>query len=164
MFFRFIVIMKTINIGISDESRKKVVEVLQHLLADTYFLYFKTHSYHWNVTGPMFQTLHTMFMQQYTELWNTIDLIAERIRSLGEFAPHSYDSLSKLSSINEDAGVPKAEEMIKNLVQDHEAIIRYIRENFKYAEEANDEATIDLLTQRLDAHEKTSWMLRALLE
>jgi starvation-inducible DNA-binding protein len=156
--------MKTINIGIRDESRKNIVEVLKRLLADTYFVYFKTHSYHWNVTGPMFQTLHDMFMQQYTELWNTIDLIAERIRSLGEYAPYSYLELSKLTSLKDDEQVPKAEQMIKNLIEDHEKIIQYIRNNFSVAEEANDEATVDLLTQRLDSHEKTAWMLRALLD
>jgi len=156
--------MKTINIGISDDSRKKVVEVLKKLLADTYFLYFKTHTYHWNVTGMMFQTLHAMFMQQYTELWNTIDLIAERIRSLGEYAPSSYKELSQLASIKDDDKIPKAEEMLKNLIQDHEKIIQFIRDNFSIAEESNDEATVDLLTQRLDAHEKTAWMLRATIE
>jgi starvation-inducible DNA-binding protein len=156
--------VKTINIGISDDSRKKVVEVLKKLLADTYFLYFKTHTYHWNVTGMMFQTLHAMFMQQYTELWNTIDLIAERIRSLGEYAPSSYKELSQLTSIKDDDKIPKAEEMLKNLIQDHEKIIQFIRDNFSIAEESNDEATVDLLTQRLDAHEKTAWMLRATIE
>lgn len=152
------------NIGIDETLRKKITNVLSNLLADTYFLYFKTHSYHWNVTGPMFQTLHTMFMQQYTELWNTIDLIAERIRSLGEYAPHSYSELSKLTSLKDDEQVPKAEQMIKNLVQDHETIIQYIRKNFSIVEQGNDEATVDLLTQRLDSHEKTAWMLRVLLE
>ncbi|MCS7205962.1 MAG: DNA starvation/stationary phase protection protein [Leptospiraceae bacterium] len=156
--------MKKINIGIKEESREKVVEILKRLLADTYFLYFKTHSYHWNVTGPMFQQLHDMFMQQYTELWNTIDLIAERIRSLGEYAPYSYSELAKLTTIKEDEGVPKAEKMVQNLVEDHEKVIRYIRENFAIVEESNDEATIDLLTQRLDVHEKTAWMLRVILE
>ncbi len=154
----------TINIGIQDESRKKVVEVLKKLLADTYFIYFKTHSYHWNVTGPMFQTLHDMFMQQYTELWNTIDRIAERIRSLGEYAPHNYQILSKLTSIPDDDSIPKAQDMIKHLIADHERIIQYLREHFYVAEEAKDEATVDLFTQRLDVHEKTAWMLRALLE
>ncbi|MCX7998552.1 MAG: DNA starvation/stationary phase protection protein [Leptospiraceae bacterium] len=152
------------NIGIEESLRKSITEVLSKLLADTYFLYFKTHSYHWNVTGPMFQTLHSMFMQQYTELWNTIDLIAERIRSLGEYAPHSYAELSKLTSLKDDTSVPKAEQMIRNLVQDHETVIQYIRKNFSIVEQGNDEATIDLLTQRLDSHEKTAWMLRVLLE
>ncbi len=156
--------MKTINIGISDESRKKMIGVLKKLLADTYFLYFKTHTYHWNVTGMMFQSLHAMFMQQYTELWNTIDLIAERIRSLGEYAPYSYKELYQLTSIKDDENIPKAQEMLKNLIEDHEKIIQYIRDNFSIAEETNDEATVDLLTQRLDAHEKTAWMLRATLE
>jgi len=156
--------MKTINIGINDDSRKKVIGVLKKLLADTYFLYFKTHTYHWNVTGMMFQSLHAMFMQQYTELWNTIDLIAERIRSLGDYAPYSYKELSQLTSIKDDENIPKAEEMLKNLIEDHEKIIKYIRDNFSIAEESNDEATVDLLTQRLDAHEKTAWMLRATLE
>ena len=156
--------MKTINIGINDDSRKKVIGVLKKLLADTYFLYFKTHTYHWNVTGMMFQSLHAMFMQQYTELWNTIDLIAERIRSLGDYAPYSYKELSQLTSIKDDENIPKAEEMLKNLIEDHEKIIKYIRDNFSIAEESNDEATVDLLTQRLDAHEKTAWMLRATIE
>lgn len=156
--------MKNINIGIDENLRKQIVEILRHLLADTYFVYYKTHSYHWNVTGPMFQTLHDMFMQQYTELWNTIDLIAERIRSLGEFAPHSYSDLAKYTQIKEDEKVPKATIMIENLIKDHEAIIQYIRKNFSTVEAGQDEATIDLLTQRLDSHEKTAWMLRSLLE
>lgn len=160
----YIIIMKNINIGIDENLRKQIVEILRHLLADTYFVYYKTHSYHWNVTGPMFQTLHDMFMQQYTELWNTIDLIAERIRSLGEFAPHSYSDLAKYTQIKEDEKVPKATIMIENLIKDHEAIIQYIRKNFSTVEAGQDEATIDLLTQRLDSHEKTAWMLRSLLE
>ncbi len=156
--------MHHINIGIEENIRKKIVEVLRQLLADTFCLYFKTHSYHWNVTGPMFQTLHDMFMQQYTELWNVIDLIAERIRSLGEFAPHSYSNLTNITQLKEDTNVPKANDMIRNLIQDHEAIIQYIRNNFSIIEQGNDQATIDLLTERLDVHEKTSWMLRSLLE
>lgn len=156
--------MENIQIGIPEELRKKVTEILQKLLANTYFLYFKTHSYHWNVTGKLFHTLHSLFMQQYTDLWNSIDVIAERIRALGEYAPNSYSEMTKFSLIPEDQNVPDAESMIKNLVKDHETLIRFIRENFKTVEEANDQATLDLFTQKLDYHEKTAWMLRALLE
>lgn len=153
-----------INIGISEEDRESINKGLSKLLADTYMLYLKTHNYHWNVTGPHFNTLHTMFMTQYTELWNSIDLIAERIRSLGYFAPGTYKEYSKLTSISEDDAVPKATDMITNLVQGNEAVIRTARSVFASAEKGNDEATLDLLTQRLDVHEKTAWMLRSLLE
>jgi starvation-inducible DNA-binding protein len=152
------------DIGIPEGQRKAIAEGLKKLLADTYMLYLKTHGYHWNVTGPMFQTLHTMFMTQYTELWNSIDLVAERIRALGYFAPASYSDFSKLTSISEDSAVPKATDMIKNLVAGHEAVIKTSRGIFAAAEEGNDQATLDLLTQRLDVHEKTAWMLRSLLE
>jgi starvation-inducible DNA-binding protein len=153
-----------IDIGISDESRQKISEGLSRLLADTYGLYLKTHGYHWNVTGPQFNTLHTMFMAQYTELWNAVDPIAERIRSLGFFAPGSYTAMNKLSSVKDDVEVPKADAMIRNLVEGHETVIRTARSVLPVADEANDQATLDLLTQRLDIHEKTAWMLRTLLE
>lgn len=155
--------MMKIDIGISEEERKLIADGLSVLLADTYTLYNKTHGYHWNVTGPMFNTLHQMFMQQYTELWNSIDLIAERIRSLGFFAPSGYTAFSKLTTISEDHGVPNSTEMLKNLVTGHEAVIKTARNIFKGAENAMDQVTLDLLTQRLDVHEKTAWMLRAML-
>lgn len=153
----------TIDIGIQEESRKKITADLSKLLADTYTLYLKTHNFHWNVTGPMFQTLHLLFEQQYNEMWMAVDGIAERIRSLGEAAPGTYAAFSKLSSISETDGVPKAEEMIKILVDGHEAVIKTARSIFPVVEEANDEASADLITQRLQIHEKTAWMLRSLL-
>lgn len=153
-----------IDIGISEANRTKVAEGLSHLLADSYTLYLKTHKFHWNVTGPMFQTLHLMFETQYTELATAVDLVAERIRALGFFAPGSYVEFVKLSSIRESEGVPKAEEMIRELVEGQEAVVRTARSIFPTAEEANDEATADLLTQRIQLHEKTAWMLRSLLE
>lgn len=154
----------SIDIGIPEKMRKEVGQELGRLLADTYTLYLKTHNYHWNVTGPMFQTLHLMFETHYNELSLAVDLIAERIRALGVFAPGSYAAYSKMSSIDEEAGVPAAKKMIVNLVRGHEAVARTAREIFPIAEEANDEATLDLLTQRLQLHEKTAWMLRSLLE
>lgn len=153
-----------IDISIPENQRQEIAEGLKKLLADTYTLYLKTHNYHWNVTGPMFQTLHTMFMEQYTELWNSIDLIAERIRSLGFFAPGSYKEYSKLTSIQEEDHVPKAKDMIANLVDGHEKTIKTARAILKPAEEGNDQATLDLVTQRLNVHEKTAWMLRSLLD
>jgi len=153
-----------IDIGISEKHRKQVVQGLSSLLADTYTLYLKTHSFHWNVEGPMFQTLHVMFMGQYTEMWNALDIIAERIRSLGHYAPGTYAEFSKLSSIKESKAVPKAEQMIKELIEGHESVIRTIREMFPTAEQAKDQTTMDVLTQRLDVHEKTAWMLRSLLK
>lgn len=153
-----------INIGIPEPERLAIAESLRKLIADTYTLYQKTHSYHWNVTGPMFQTLHLLFMEQYTELWNAIDPIAERIRSLGFYAPVSGSEFASYSSIAEDKQVPKAKEMIRNLVEGNEAVIRTARAAFGSAEAGNDQATLDLLTQRLDIHEKTAWMLRSLLE
>jgi starvation-inducible DNA-binding protein len=153
-----------INIGIPEAERAAIADALRKLLGDTYTLYQKTHSYHWNVTGPMFQTLHLLFMTQYTELWNAIDPIAERIRSLGYFAPVSGSEFAKYSSIVEDKEVPKAQAMIKNLVEGNEAVIRTARLAYAPAEKGNDQATLDLLTQRLDIHEKTAWMLRSLLE
>lgn len=153
-----------INIGIPEPERKAIADGLSRLLADTYSVYYKTHSYHWNVTGPMFQTLHTMFMEQYTELWNAIDPIAERIRSLGFFAPASYGVIGKLTSIAEDKEVPAAKQMVRNLVDSHEALIRTARSILDAAEKGNDQVTLDLITQRLDIHEKTAWMLRSLEE
>ncbi|TGK00281.1 DNA starvation/stationary phase protection protein [Leptospira langatensis] len=152
------------NIGIPEKDREAINQGLQKLLADTYFLYLKTHNYHWNVTGPLFNTLHLMFMTQYTELWNALDLIAERIRSLGYPAPGTYKAFSSLTSLKEEDGVPKAEEMLKNLVEGHEAVIRTARAILPSADSGGDEVTTDLLTQRLDIHEKTAWMLRSMLE
>ena len=153
-----------IDIGISKQDRAKVVAGLERLLADTYTLYMKTHNFHWNVTGPMFQTLHLMFETQYNELWMAVDTIAERIRSLGFPAPGTYAEFSRLSSIKEKPGVPRAREMIRQLVEGQEAVVRTARAMFPAAEKAGDEATADLLTQRIMLHEKTAWMLRALLE
>jgi starvation-inducible DNA-binding protein len=152
------------NLGIKEKDRVKVVEGLSRLLADSYTLYLKTHNFHWNVTGPMFQTLHLMFQGQYTELWTNIDLIAERIRSLNAPAPGTYAEFSKLASISETAGVPKAQDMIKILLDGHEAVTRTARKAFPAAEQAGDQPTMDLLTQRMEVHEKTAWMLRSLLE
>lgn len=153
-----------IDIGIPEESRKEIAEGLSRLLADTYSLYLKTHNFHWNVTGPMFQTLHLMFETQYNELALAVDLIAERIRALGFPAPGTYTDFAKLSSIEETPGVPKAEEMIRLLVEGQESVARTARSIFPLAEKVNDEPTADLLTQRLQVHEKTAWMLRSLLE
>ena len=154
-----------IDIGISEGDRSTIVEGLSKLLADTYTLYLTTHNFHWNVTGPMFNTLHEMFMLQYTELWNAVDLIAERIRSLGYMAPGSYAQFSDLASIKDaPAEPPKALEMVAILVSGHEAVARTARSVFPAAEKASDEPTADLLTQRLTIHEKTAWMLRSLLE
>lgn len=154
---------RQINIGLSEDARLRIADGLSRLLADTYTLYLKTHNFHWNVTGPMFNTLHLMFEQQYNELALAVDLIAERIRSLGVAAPGSYAQFAALTSIKEETGVPTAEEMIAQLVQDQEAVVRTARAVFPLADEANDEPTADLLTQRLQVHEKTAWMLRALL-
>lgn len=153
-----------ISIGIEDTKRQEIAAGLSRLLADTYTLYLKTHNFHWNVTGPMFQTLHLMFETQYTELATAVDLIAERIRALGHPAPGTYSEYAKLSSIAEAPGVPKAEEMIKLLVEGQEAVVRTARSLFPLVDEANDEPTADLLTQRMQVHEKTAWMLRSLLE
>jgi starvation-inducible DNA-binding protein len=151
------------DIGIPAEERKDIAASLSRVLADTYTLYLKTHNYHWNVTGPQFNDLHAMFMTQYTELWTSVDLIAERIRSLGHFAPGSYHAFSKLSSISEDEDVPAAGAMIENLLKGHEAVARTCREAFPAAEKSSDQPTMDLLTQRLQVHEKIAWMLRSLL-
>ena len=153
-----------INIGISEEEREAIAQGLSRLLADTYTLYLKTHNFHWNVTGPMFQTLHLMFETQYSELALAVDLIAERIRSLGFPAPGTYAEFARLSSIPETSGVPKAQDMIRLLVEGQEAVIRTARTVFPLADQASDEPTADLLTQRMQVHEKTAWMLRSLLE
>jgi starvation-inducible DNA-binding protein len=152
-----------IDIGISKKDRKSIADGLSKLLADTYTLYLKTHNFHWNVEGPMFNTLHLMFETQYNELALAVDAIAERIRALGHPAPGSYAAYAKLSSIKEETGVPKAEEMIRQLVDGQEAVARTARAVFPAAEKAGDEPTADLLTQRLQIHEKTAWMLRSLL-
>ena len=153
-----------VNIGISESNRKEIAEGLSKLLADTYTLYLKTHNFHWNVTGPMFNTLHLMFEQQYNELALAVDLIAERIRALGLPAPGTYSEFAKLSSIKEEPGmVPGAEEMIKSLVEGNETVIRTARSIFPVAERASDESTCDLLTQRMQTHEKTAWMLRSMI-
>ena len=153
-----------IDIGINDGDRKKIAEGLSRLLADTYTLYLKTHNYHWNVTGPMFNTLHLMFETQYTELATAVDEIAERIRALGYPAPGSYAQFQKLSSVKESDGVPSAEDMIADLVKGQEIVVKTARSVFPAAEAANDEPTADLLTQRMQIHEKTAWMLRSMLE
>ena len=154
-----------INIGISTEDRAAIAAGLSRLLADTYTLYLTTHNFHWNVTGPMFNTLHAMFMAQYTELWGAVDPIAERIRSLGHTAPGSYAQFGQLASIKDaPATPPKALEMVRILVEGHEAVARTARSIFPLADEASDEPTADLLTQRLTVHEQTAWMLRSLLE
>lgn len=155
--------VNNINIGIPEQQRKEVAHNLAKLLADTYTLYLKTHNFHWNVTGPMFQTLHALFMEQYTEMWAATDTIAERIRALDEVAPGSYSEFGKLTSLAEAKGVPPAREMIAQLLEGHEAVCRTARNAFPVAEKASDEATMDLLTQRLQLHEKTAWMLRSLL-
>lgn len=154
-----------INIGISEQDRAAIAEGLSRLLADTYTLYLTTHNFHWNVTGPMFNTLHTMFMTQYTELWNAVDPVAERIRSLGHAAPGSYAQFGKLASVPDvPATPPRAMEMVRILVEGHEAVARTARGIFPLAEKAGDEPTADLLTQRLTVHEQSAWMLRSLLE
>jgi starvation-inducible DNA-binding protein len=155
--------MKVDN-GISAKDRKKVADGLSALLADTYTLYLKTHNFHWNVTGPMFNSLHTMFMTQYTELWTSLDAIAERIRALDHVAPGSGAQFAALSSVKEETGVPEWRGMVEQLVEGHDTCARTARKVFKAADAANDQPTADLLTVRLDAHEKTAWMLRALLK
>ena len=152
-----------INIGITEEDRKEIADGLSQLLADSYTLYLKTHNYHWNVTGPMFQTLHLMFETQYNELALAVDLIAERIRALGFPAPGSYREFGKLTSIPEDEDAPDAQEMIRRLVAGQETVTRTARSIFPVVDKANDEPTADLLTQRMQLHEKNAWMLRSLL-
>ncbi len=153
-----------INTGIPETQRKEIAAALSKFLADTYTLYMKTHYYHWNVTGPKFQTLHLMFETHYTEMWAAVDIVAERIRALGVFAPGTYAEFKKLSSIQEDSKVPGADTMIQNLVEGHEAVSRTARLAFSAAEKGNDQASCDLLTQRMNIHEKTAWMLRSMLE
>ena len=152
------------DIGISKKDREKIANGLSHLLADSFTLYLKTHNFHWNVKGPMFNTLHVMFMDQYTELWNALDMIAERIRALGEAAPGTYREFAKLTVIKESEGVPTATEMIKQLVAGQEAVTKTARSMFALVDKAGDEPTADLLTQRMQIHEKNAWMLRSLLE
>ncbi len=153
-----------IDIGISEKQRENIAQGLSRFLADSYTLYLKTHNFHWNVTGPMFQTLHLLFMDQYNEQWMAVDLIAERIRALGFPAPGSYKAFSGLASIKESEGNPKAREMIKELIEGQETVVRTAREIFPLAEKAGDQPTLDLLTQRMQIHEKNAWMLRSLLE
>jgi starvation-inducible DNA-binding protein len=153
-----------VNIGISKKDRATIADGLSHVLADSYTLYLKTHNYHWNVTGPMFQTLHLLFETQYTELALAVDLIAERIRALGHPAPGTYTDYARLSSIKEKSGVPKATDMIRDLVAGQEAVVRTARAVFPVVEKASDEPSADLLTQRMQVHEKNAWMLRSLLE
>ena len=154
----------SVNIGIDAKDRKKIADGLSALLADSYTLYLMTHNFHWNVTGPHFNSLHAMFMAQYTEQWNALDDIAERIRALGIAAPGTYKEFVKLASIKEVEGVPSSLEMVEYLVLAQEAAARTAREVFDAAEAANDQPTCDLLTERMDVHEKTAWMLRSLLE
>jgi starvation-inducible DNA-binding protein len=153
-----------IDIGIDAPKREEIAGGLSRVLADTYTLYLKTHNFHWNVTGPMFQTLHLMFEAHYNELALAVDLVAERIRALGLPAPGTYKQFSALSSIQEEEGVPKAQDMIRKLVDGHETVARTARQVYKAAESASDQPTCDLLTQRMQVHEKTAWMLRSLLE
>lgn len=154
----------SIDIGIPTSDREKIAEGLSRLLADSYTLYLKTHNFHWNVTGPMFRTLHLMFEEQYTELALAVDVIAERIRSLGVTAPGTYKEFAKLTSIAEPDGVPSADEMIEQLVEGQEAVVKTARALFARVEKAGDEVSADLLTQRMQLHEKNAWMLRSLLE
>ncbi len=153
-----------INIGIGINERKEICGALSKLLADSYTLYLKTHNFHWNVEGPMFNTLHVMFMEQYTEMWTALDLIAERIRALGHYAPGSYKQFAALTSIEESDTVPSSSvAMLEQLLNGHEAVARTARAAFPTAENGNDEGTLDLLTQRIQLHEKTAWMLRSML-
>ena len=155
--------LPAIDIGISTKDRERIAKGLSHLLADSYTLYLMTHNFHWNVTGPQFNSLHAMFMAQYTEQWNALDMIAERIRALGFPAPGTYKEYVKLASIKEVEGVPSADDMVRHLVVAQETTARTARKLFAAVGEANDQPTADLLTQRLDVHEKTAWMLRSLL-
>jgi len=152
------------DIGITKKDREKIADGLSHLLADSFTLYLKTHNFHWNVTGPMFNTLHVMFMDQYTELWNALDMIAERIRALGVAAPGSFSEFAKLTVIKESEGTLSATEMIKQLVAGQEAVTKTARSIFPIVDKAGDEPTADLLTQRMQIHERNAWMLRSLLE
>ena len=152
------------DIGINKKDREQIADGLSHLLADSFTLYLKTHNFHWNVTGPMFNTLHVMFMGQYTELWNALDEIAERIRALGVAAPGTYREFAKLTVIKESEGVSNATGMIRQLVAGQEAVVKTARGMFAIVDKAGDEPTADLLTQRMQIHEKNAWMLRSLLE
>ena len=152
-----------IDIGIEEDDRKQIAEGLSRLLADTFTLYLKTHNFHWNVTGPMFRTLHIMFEEQYNELWTASDALAERIRALGVYAPATYKEFTRLTSIKEEDGIPAATDMIRQLVEGHETAARTARTVFETAENASDAPTADLLTERMQVHEKTAWMLRSLL-
>ncbi|HBP21750.1 MAG TPA: DNA starvation/stationary phase protection protein [Planctomycetes bacterium] len=151
------------DIGIPTEQREEIAQGISRVLADSYTLYLKTHNFHWNVTGPMFQTLHTLFETQYTELALAVDEIAERIRALGVYAPGSYSQFAQLATVKEETSVPKAQDMIRQLVADNEAVVRTAREVLPKAQNANDEASVDLLVGRMSVHEKTAWMLRSLL-
>lgn len=153
-----------VDIGLDGAQREAIAKGLAHLLADTYTLYLQTHNFHWNVEGPLFNTLHQMFMVQYTELWNALDEIAERIRALGLPAPGTYKVFNQLASIHQVDGVPEALEMVRILVKGHEAVVKTARKVLPVADDAHDESTADLLTQRLQIHEKTAWMLRSLLK
>jgi len=155
---------QAMDTGLSEKDRKKIAEGLSRLLADTYTLYLKTHNFHWNVTGPMFNTLHLMFETQYNELALAVDEIAERIRALGVFAPGSYKQYANLTTISEETTVPSAEEMIAQLVKGQEAVVKTARSVFPLADKAGDEPTADLLTQRMQVHEKTAWMLRSMIQ
>lgn len=152
------------DIGIPEADRQKIAEGLSVLLADSYTLYLMTHNFHWNVTGPQFNSLHNMFMTQYTEQWNALDIIAERIRALGFPAPGTYQEFVRLASIQEIEGVPKANQMVRHLVTAQEAVARTARKLFPVVDAAHDQPTADVLTQRIEIHEKTAWMLRSLLE
>ncbi|MFP4253634.1 MAG: Dps family protein [Halothece sp.] len=153
-----------VNIGIEEDDRQAIAEGLSRLLADTYSLYLKTHYFHWNVTGSMFHSLHQMFEEEYVELAQAVDDIAERIRTLGAVAPGSYSQFAELSSVSETRDVPSAQEMVRLLVEANETVVRTARSVFPAAERANDEATADLVTERMRTHEKTAWMLRSMIE
>lgn len=153
-----------IQIGLSDEQCTAISDILKKLLADTYTLYLKTHNYHWNVTGPHFSSLHKLFEEQYMEQAEAVDYIAERIRALGAFAPASYSQFAKLTSVKEDNSIPRWSQMVANLVESHEAVIRTARHGLSTIEEANDQPSLDLLTQRMFQHEKDAWMLRSLID
>ena len=153
-----------VDTGIAQGDRNAIADGLGRVLADTYTLYLKTHNYHWNVTGPQFRALHLMFEEQYRELWAATDEIAERIRALGYFAPGTYAEYAKLTSIQEDNGVPSADQMVANLVKGHETVVNTARDLFQLADEAKDEVTADLMVQRMNASEKTAWMLRSMIE
>lgn len=154
--------MKIMDIGLTEKERATIVDGLNALLADTYSLYLKTHYFHWNVTGPQFNSLHLLFETQYTELWTAVDVLAERIRALGFFAPGTYSQFAKLTSIKEETSVPNAENMVLQLVEGHETVIRTARKLVPFVQDVSDEVTLGLLAARMDIHEKTAWMLRSL--